>query len=573
MARVFFKNNQFIYLACTGILFCGMCVSQASAQNAGGEKKEVLPNGIVLPGNWPPNTEDPLSTAPMQVPYLQNPPAVIPINTGRQLFVDDFLIAETDLKRVFHQATKYERNPVFFPQTKEEFTVGFDNTAVTYLGHGGVFFDPAARHFKMFYTAGWRGGLALATSTDLVNWQRPALGLSGNNIILPAGPLLAGGDNAVWLDVRTTDSTQRFKALFERLVDGGWSKYYRTREESPTHTLHTSSDGRTWSQGVEMGRAADYSSFFYNPFRKVWAFSIKRNTKRGRARYYTESADFIKGVNWDSAVYWVGADSLDKPDEKVGNAAQLYSLNAVAYESIMLGEFYIHLGPTNKICEEGKFPKITELKLGFSRDGFYWHRPDRRPFIAATRKEGDWDRAYLHGTNGVCLVMGDSLWFPYCGYSGIAPDGSKGMYTGASIGMATLRRDGFASMETNGKKGTLLTRPVVFSGKYLFVNVDNPNGELKVEVLDEAGKKIKGFSAADCVPVSANSTIHKMSWKTNADLSSLAGKTVRFRFHLTNGKIYSFWVSPDESGASYGYVGAGGPGYDGVVDNKGLNAY
>ena len=33
--------------------------------------------------------------------------------------------------------------------------------------------------------------------------------------------------------------------------------------------------------------------------------------------------------------------------------------------------------------------------------------------------------------------------------------------------------------------GTLTTRPVTFKGKNLFVNVDCPDGELKVEVLDE----------------------------------------------------------------------------------------
>lgn len=573
MANYFFIKPLAILKIITGML-CGCICLNAIAQEAKTiTAKDTLPNGIVLPADWPPKTEDPLSAAPMRVPYLEQPPAVIPVNTGRQLFVDDFLIASTDLQRVFHQANKYQANPVFFPETKEELSGAFDNSAVTYLGQGGVFFDSRESLFKMFYTAGWRGGLAMATSKNLVNWQRPDLGLAGGNIIIPPGPQFAGGDNAIMVDLQTTDSTQRYKAVIERLVDGNWATNYNSKGASPTHTLHTSADGRIWSQGVEMGRASDYTSFFYNPFRSVWAFSIKRNTKRGRARYYTESKDFIRNMDWDSSVYWVGADSLDKPDEQIGDPAQLYSLNAIAYESIMLGEFYIHLGPSNQVCEEGKFPKITELKLGFSRDGFYWHRPDRNAFIAPTRKEGDWDRAYLHGTMGVCLVMGDSLWFPYCGYSGVAPDGARGMYTGASVGMATLRRDGFASMEAGNKKGVLLTRPVTFSGKYLFVNVDCAAGELMVEVLDETGKKIKGFAAADCKPVSANSTLQQVTWKNNADLSSLAGKNVRFKFHLRNGKIYSFWVSPDESGASYGYLGAGGPGYDGVIDDKGSKAY
>ena len=49
----------------------------------------------------------------------------------------------------------------------------------------------------------------------------------------------------------------------------------------------------------------------------------------------------------------------------------------------------------------------------------------------------------------------------------------------------------------------------------------------------------------------------------------MAGKTVRFRFHLANGSLYSFWVSADESGASDGYVAAGGPGLAGSMDTVG----
>ena len=53
--------------------------------------------------------------------------------------------------------------------------------------------------------------------------------------------------------------------------------------------------------------------------------------------------------------------------------------------------------------------------------------------------------------------------------------------------MATLRRDGFASMKADAKEGFLTTQPVVFSGKFLYVNIDNPKGMLKVEMLDPKG--------------------------------------------------------------------------------------
>ena len=61
------------------------------------------------------------------------------------------------------------------------------------------------------------------------------------------------------------------------------------------------------------------------------------------------------------------------------------------------------------------------------------------------------------------------------------------MYAGGNTGLATLRRDGFASMEANAKEGFLTTQPVVFSGKFLYVNIDNPKGMLKVEMLDPKG--------------------------------------------------------------------------------------
>jgi hypothetical protein len=149
---------------------------------------ETLYNGIALPEVWPPQDRDPQSAEPMPVPYLQSPPQVIAIDVGRQLFVDDFLIESTDLQRTFHQARKHDGNPVLKPETAEE-KKGF----AVYTGNGGIFFDPAEQVFKLFYTAGWRGGLALATSRDMIRWTRPELGMAGGNLILPAGVKWNGG--------------------------------------------------------------------------------------------------------------------------------------------------------------------------------------------------------------------------------------------------------------------------------------------------------------------------------------------------------------------------------------------
>src|SRR5437763_16988449 len=49
---------------------------------------ETLYNGIKLPTPWPPKVAE-VPRDPVTPPYLKSPPAVIPIEAGRQLFVDD----------------------------------------------------------------------------------------------------------------------------------------------------------------------------------------------------------------------------------------------------------------------------------------------------------------------------------------------------------------------------------------------------------------------------------------------------------------------------------------------------
>ena len=70
---------------------------------------------------------------------------------------------------------------------------------------------------------------------------------------------------------------------------------------------------------------------------------------------------------------------------------ELYNLDANAYESVMLGFYQILQGPQNQICERTAEPKLTELVLATSRDGFHFFRPDRTPFIGARRETDSWE--------------------------------------------------------------------------------------------------------------------------------------------------------------------------------------
>jgi len=225
------------------------------------------------------------------------------------------------------------------------------------------------------------------------------------------------------------------------------------------------------------------------------------------------------------------------------------------------------------MCERGGFPKFTELQLGYSRDGFHWDRRDRHIFLGASRRVGHHERGYIHSVGGVCLVVDDRLHFYYGAFSGVSPNRGGAVYAGGTTNLATLRRDGFVSLDAGVEPGWLTTRPLTFSGRSLFVNVAAPRGELRAEVIGADGRPVTPFTLESCAPVTGDNTAAQVRWAGSPDLSALGGRPVCFRFRLADAALYAFWVSPDERGHSNGYVAAGGPGFGGPRDTDLVTAF
>ena len=88
------------------------------------------------------------------------------------------------------------------------------------------------------------------------------------------------------------------------------------------------------------------------------------------------------------------------------------------------------------------------------------------------------------------------------------PFGLRDIYAGGSTHVASIRRDGFVSMDAGEETGELVTRPLTFKGRHLFVNLDAPNGELRVEALGPDGGVVEPFSIDRCIPVSGDEDLH-----------------------------------------------------------------
>lgn len=522
--------------------------------------------------------------------------AQVVIDNGRQLFIDDHVIEQTDLQRVWHHPEKYEGNPVLMPETSWEMPQGGNATARP--NGGGIWWDEKDRVFKMWYEGGWLHSVCYAESRDGINWVRPELDVvPGTNIVLPLDdPSLRPDSWSVVKDPDAKNPDEQYKMMIHR----PWSEPWGV----PDGACLVSSDGIHWRKVAPLPSSGDRSTMYYDPFREKWVFSLRSNWTsealaggpRNRMRY--ELDDFCKGPAWLADVKdrypwaaapnggperWLDCDEdLDPLDASVPGlaATQLYSFDAVAYESVMLGMMEIHIGPENGDCEAAGMPKITDLKFAFSRDGVNFFRPDGAAAIASERwPSGAWDAGYVQPVSNLCVINGDELWFYYGAFAGEPARANKdgrtfdwtvnnGMYANASTGIARLRRDGFVSLDGSG---SVVTKPLYFSGDRLYVNVCAPKGSIAAEILDIDGNVIDGYSARDSRIRKVDSTKLRISWKKHPCLSMSKIPSYRIRFILEDASLYSFWISADERGASNGYLAGGGPGYEGLRDVPSLD--
>lgn len=545
------------YLACAALL--GGC-APTGENPADKTTSRTLPNGITLPDEWPPRMADDGIRREMPLPYIEHKPDVIPVNLGRQLFVDDFLIAETDLERVCHQADFYAGNPVLAPDQPWETT--FEGAPYAAPFSDGIWYDEAEGKFKMWYLAG-AGSMhkhpqsfytCYAESADGKTWTKPDLGIvPGTNIVDTCDRDAA----TVWFDKSAADPEKRFKLFNVEKHRGGWKII-----------LKYSKDGLHWSEGVaQSGPVGDRTTAFYNPFTGKWALSLRQGAKAdGRSRGYLEHADpemavslahsLAKGIKDRNIVLWFTPSDKELVHPKFPDVRPaIYNFDAMPYESLMLGFYAMWKGPENNVCAKLGIQKRNELGMGYSRDGFHFYRPTYEPVMGVNETEGAWNWGNMQSVIGTPLIVGDSLYLYSSGRkkNNIMWDGFT------TTGLAMLRRDGFVSMRAGSAEGFLTTEKLTFDGRHLFVNAEAEG--LAVELLDADGKVIPGFSKADCNALGGlNATKQMVSWKSGKDLASLAGKPIRIKFYLTGGDLYAFWVSPWETGESRGYTAGGGPG-------------
>jgi hypothetical protein len=376
---------------------------------------------------------------------------------------------------------------------------------------------------------GTRYKVCIALSRDGLHWQRPNLGLvewegSSSNNILPWGKNWMRRPN-VMFDPRDPDPNRRYKMTYVDMIDG---RTAITKGYSPDG-IHwrLNGDNQPWFRREHsanlLGWDASVQRYVIYPRMPGAHSAIGRAT----------SADF---VTW-SEVELVLAPGVSDPGRDFSGLA------AFTYEDLYLGWLWVF-----------DRSKTAEAELASSRDGRNWQRVAPGQAFFPRGGAGTWDSEMILVVAPV--VRDDKIWIYYSGWNtpytteaqekltrGWVENGRRMQW---AIGLATLRLDGFASLDAGATGGTLLTRALQLDGRTLTVNA-RVTGELRVEVLAD-GRPLPGYSAAECLPVRGDGLRQPVRWKQHADVDELRGRAVQLRFTLRDGSLYAFRCDPRARG-------------------------
>lgn len=374
--------------------------------------------------------------------YLSTPLPAINVTVGRQLFVDDFLIASVvshgaGLRRVFHQAKPAEP---FLPLPPHRLCPQLQ------LAHrpGGLVWDDVTSpdpHFKLYV----RCVKGFEYKREHVYLQDHGFFTSKNGREWTFGGLLKFkrrseihtdliDSMAVFLDYAEANPRHRFKMVVFPYSRAPGQK----RARLTLFGRYASADGVVWSRiaGAQGSLVDDRSVFFINPFRGSYNYLIKFNAFNFVRMFgFVEMLDFLQlsfsndcvaftfdsGLNYTTFLrrrcrkwrpgqvsYWLSPDLEDvdrfgnlswRPEEALVNGEltngdprliDTYDASCFGYESLMFCVNMIHYAGLHRF-------KTFSAELLFSRDGFDYARVPPKHRLDLFDREGANDLKCISG--------------------------------------------------------------------------------------------------------------------------------------------------------------------------------
>ncbi len=551
-------------------------------QYQGGPLKIASGKQLFL-GPWSEDGRDEFLVESMQNVQMTMNPAHV---TGERLVRQDkpwegnglldmrqFVMKDGDLFRMYYAALPYH----FFPDNPDDPTIKEQ--------YGAIWKRPFQRI------------LCYAESHDGIHWQKPNLGLCQwrgsrqNNILFPnddfpyAFSELEGA--SVFLDPVAKNPDEKYKMFAKmtpvhgKITAGQAGDIPITSEQGLPKAQYAfgSPDGIRWHllspRKVNPGKNdTQFSVFWDEEAEKYVQYTRVIHGDPGDKAYYKRlyGGKAARGIvlkvgratsdnflDWGPESVVIAPDHIDRANSPDGlNRLDYYGGNVSKYREapgayIALPNAYYHW----KFDMQRKWwrglhvqlPSTLDVQLLTSRDGVNWYKPPgRRPFIGLGPQGTFWSSTIW--PDGNAIRVGDELWFYFAGLDVSHKEQSLLKSQGAR-GRAVLRLDGFISADAAYTGGELITRPLLFSGDHLQLNVDTSAGGIfRVEILDLHGQPIEGFTLDDADEINGNYVRVRASWQGSEEVGALAGTPVKLRFVMRDTKLYSFQFLKGLSGKS-----------------------
>jgi hypothetical protein len=494
------------------------------------------------------------------------------IGREKQLFIDDYAIEElAGVRRTFHQARKHPSNPLLLQRDWwEDYYIQL---------YGNVLFDPQQQEFRMYYNAISKADIdsvCMAISKDGVKWERPTLNVVHHNGRPMSNAVLKGALRlpTVLHAADEPDPQRRYRMIVYTSKDLADFKNDVRSNFRHGYSVFFSPDGIHWKPNDRnpVIQGSDMCTCCYDPVTKEYIAFVKYGSTIGgkfrRSVAIHTSRDF---VNWGVSQTILSADEIDdarvaerlyrfrdllKYDEPASYLSDIYGMTGFRYEGLRLGIIWLFDISATRTGHGNGNDGIMNAQLVYSRDANpygYWNRTSERRDFIPCGNQGDFDAGMVF-TSSTVIEVGDEIWFYYTGSdesydlsweqyekaNRAKPQSKVPTGTRYSIGLATLRRDGFASLYANYPAGKMTTKLLTFAGERLEINADSEKGSILVETLDEQGKPIAGFTKEECATFSKDAICGVVEWKSGKSIRELAGKPIRLVFHIETAKLYAF---------------------------------
>ena len=447
-----------------------------------------------------------------------------PIDIGhtRQLFIDGTLLDSLrDVQQVLHHPQRCE--PII--SIDKAWEVGGVAYAVLFADDG---------LFRAWYrctpepdsNSTAKSLTAYAESDDGINWRKPSLGLvefqgSMDNNLVSDDPDLV---NFAPFKDDDAPAEARYKAIGRR----------------GAVFSAVSPDGLHWSKRYEPVQKEGPFDSHNIAFRDPWTgkyLMYARGVREKGVPGHGVQADFKTGVRWirraesDDFVNWGPLQLIETGDETLEH---LYTNSCVPYERSegLYLMFPSRLVNARTPTLDWPYPGVSDAVLMSSRDNKCFDRTFKEAWVRPGPDPDNWHERSVYIMRGI-LDTGPNAFSLYMSDHWRLPSNS--------IRRLSLRKDGFASLQAGYDGGEAVTRPLVFAGNELRLNLStSAAGSVRVEVQGEDGQPLPGLALADCEEIYHDEIDRPVRWNSDVDLSALADRPVRLRFALCDADLYAF---------------------------------